>query len=75
MPVDRASPYLRSGVRDYLKAYSIGLIDRASQETNYASATTVNQLILSREKESLFFVRTIRNTHVYSVGRGQRSVC
>jgi hypothetical protein len=41
---------------------------RTSQETHYVFSTKPNLLMLLRE-QSLFIVRTIRNTQIRSVGR------
>jgi hypothetical protein len=41
---------------------------RTSQETHYVSATKPNRLMLLG-KQSLFTVKTIRNTQIHFVGR------
>jgi hypothetical protein len=43
---------------------------RASQKIHYVSATKPNRLMLF-EKQSLFIVRTVRNTQMHCVGRMQ----
>jgi hypothetical protein len=45
---------------------------RTSQETHYVSATETNRLMVFR-KQSLFIVRTIRNTQINCVNRKQTS--
>jgi 1,2-phenylacetyl-CoA epoxidase PaaB subunit len=47
---------------------------RASQETHHVSATEPNRLILCGE-QSLFVVRTVRNTQIHCVGRNRYSAC
>jgi hypothetical protein len=60
------SPRIWNGLRTYTEVPLYKDPVRTSQETHYVTATKPNRLMLFRETVAVF-MRTIRNTQIYSV--------